>query len=375
MTRVLHVISGLGTGGAESFLVALSRRLQARGFEQTVVSVTGGGANADKLAADGVPVHTLGVVGPVSAARAYGPLHDLVRSVRPEVIQGWMYHGDLFATLAHRLGGRSARLLWNIRCSDMCLDDYSLQLRLAVRACARLSGVPDVVLANSQAGADAHLKAGYRPRRMIVIPNGIDTGRFSPDDAVRAAVRAELGLAPNTPLVLHVARVDPMKDHLTMLLAAERLEGGVMVFAGKGTAAMNRPPRILGLGERNDVARLMCAGDVIVSSSAYGEGFSNSIAEGMAAGLVPVATDVGDVREIIGGTGQVVPVRDWEALARAIRFAMELKPEERRARGLTARNRIEENFSLDRAAERFEALYRGDLPAARRLGSTLGRAS
>ena len=119
----------------------------------------------------------------------------------------------------------------------------------------------------------------------------------------------------------------------------------------------------------------MCAGDVIVSSSAYGEGFSNSIAEGMAAGLVPVATDVGDVREIIGGTGQVGPVRDWEALARAIRFAMELKPEERRAHGLTARNRIEENFSLDRAAERFEALYRGDLPAARRLGSTLGRAS
>ncbi len=355
----MHVISGLGTGGAESFLVALATRLQTRGFAQSVISITGGGANELKLEAAGIPVSTLGVRGLLSAAKAYGPLLDTVTREKPDVIQGWMYHGDLFATFMHGLGGRKARLYWNIRCSDMRLEDYSLQLRMVVRACALLSRRPDVVLANSRVGGDVHVRAGYRPRRLEIIPNGIDTARFRPDAKSRVEVRAELGLAPDAVLLLHVARVDPMKDHLTLLAATENLPGATVLLAGKGTEALSRKPNIIGLGERGDISRLLSAGDVIVSSSAYGEGFSNAIAEGMAAGLVPVATDVGDVREIIGDTGEIVAIRDTAALRRGIEKILALSTAERTARGLAARERIERLFSLDRAADRFAALYNG----------------
>lgn len=364
MTRILHVISGLGTGGAESFLVALASRLQQRGFEQHVVSVTAGGANAERLAASGIPVTELGVRGVLGAVRSHKRLGEIVARERPDVIQGWMYHGDLFATLMHALVGRAARLNWNIRCSDMRLEDYSLQLRMVVKACARLSHRPDVVIANSRAGGSVHVAAGYRPRRLEIIPNGIDTTRFRADRGHRAQVRAELMLGHFEPIIMHVARVDPMKDHLTLLEATETLRGATLILIGKGTEALALRQGVIGLGERGDVPRLLAAGDIIVSSSAYGEGFSNAIAEGMATGLLPIATDVGDAREIVGATGTIVPIRDAPALRKALDAALALAPPDRVERGTAARRRIEQNFSLERAVDRFAELYAGEAPAA-----------
>lgn len=357
--RILHVISSLGTGGAESFLVAMATALKGRGFEQHVVNVTSGGAHGERLLAAGIPVTELGVGGVVSAATSIVPLREVVTGFGPDLLQGWMYHGDLFATLAQTMAPGKPKLFWNIRCSDMRLQDYALQLKVVVGMCARLSARPDLVIANSRVGGEVHKAAGYRPRRLEIVPNGIDVQRFCPDSVARATVRAELGLTEGTPLVLHVARVDPMKDHYNLLSAVEGLAGAVIVLAGKGTEALTRAPAILGLGERRDVPRLLSAGDIIVSSSAYGEGFSNAIAEGMAAGLVPVATDVGDAREIVGDCGLIVPVRDPEALRSALDRVLALSPEERRERGRAARARIEKNFSLERAVGRFAELYSG----------------
>lgn len=358
--RILHVISGLGTGGAESFLAALAPQLSARGFEQAVVSLTGDGPIAERLEQAGIPVTRLDARGALGAVRATRALARLVADSRPDVLQGWMYHGDLLATLAHRLaaGRGTRRLLWNIRCSDMRLEDYSRQLRLVVRACSRLSHQPDVVLANSFAGARVHTAAGYRPRRLEVVPNGVDIAAFRPDPQERQRVRAELGLAESDVVAMHVARVDPMKDHAGLLRAAEGLPGLRLVLVGAGTERLAQPPGVLGLGRRADVARLLTAGDIIVSSSAYGEGFSNAVAEGMSAALVPVATRVGDSDEIVGDCGEVVPPAEPDALAEALMHVAALSPEERRRRGAAARERMAARFSLAAAAERFAALYR-----------------
>jgi glycosyltransferase involved in cell wall biosynthesis len=148
-----------------------------------------------------------------------------------------------------------------------------------------------------------------------------------------------------------------MKDHLTLLTAMEGIRGAVLVLAGRGTDAMSRAPGVVGLGMRDDVPRLMAAADIVISSSAYGEGFSNAIAEGMASGLVPVSTDVGDVREIMGDVGFAVPVRDADALRRAVERVLVQPDAEREASRHAARERIERLFSLDMAVDRFAALY------------------
>ena len=116
MTRVMHVISGLDTGGAEAFLVQLATALKARGFDQDVVSVTTPGAHAANLQAAGIPVHALNVGSLTGAMAAVGRLAALVRKTKPDVMQGWMYYGDLFAALANRIvPGQEAAVLESAR--------------------------------------------------------------------------------------------------------------------------------------------------------------------------------------------------------------------------------------------------------------------
>jgi glycosyltransferase involved in cell wall biosynthesis len=239
----------------------------------------------------------------------------------------------------------------------MDLSRYGSALRLVVKSCAALSRRPDVVTANSRAGLEAHTALGYRPRTSEVVPNGIDVERFRPDPAARNAVRTTLGIADDVVLLAHVARVDAMKDHGSFLAAMRQLPDVHALLIGGGTGELPPLPNVHRLGARTDVPALLAAADIVVSSSAFGEGFSNALAEGMACGLPAVATDVGDSGMIVADTGLVVPPRDPAALAAAIRRLVDDTPAARAARGARARERIVGNFTLARARERFAAVY------------------
>jgi glycosyltransferase involved in cell wall biosynthesis len=240
MIAVMHVISGLGIGGAERMLTETAIELQRRGMRQHIVSLRGRGQYADELESAGIPVSGFDIGSISQALWAVGKLRRVVQHVGPDIVQGWMYHGDLAATFIHLLtaGRTRRRLVWNIRASNV---DDARYARL-VRICAWLSRWPDVVVANSEAGAKFHVSRGYRPRRMVTISNGIDTVKFCPDPMVRSEVRAELGLGDKV-VVVHVARVDPMKDHATFLAAMARLPdifglliGGARVSAQRACA-------------------------------------------------------------------------------------------------------------------------------------------
>ena len=352
---VLHVITGLGVGGAETMLVQLATALQARGMPQHVVSLQSGEL-AQSLRDRDVAVTTLDVRGTRQAPGALLRLTRLVGELRPALIQGWMYHGNIAAALAHRLapGRAGRRLFWGLRASDMDSERYGRINWLS----ARLSHWPDVVIANSAAGARFHTALGYRPRVLEIVPNGIDCDRFRPDEQLRCAVRSELGITPDAVVAIHVARVDAMKDQSTFLAAMQQVPQVTALLVGKGTDEMPLPANVRALGLRGDVQRLYCAADIVVSSSAFGEGFSNVLAEGMAAGLLPVATDVGDVHAIVGDTGMIVEPRDVDALGDALAAAARLPAAERHARGLSARTRIEARFTIEQAIEAHARLYR-----------------
>jgi len=356
MTSVVHVISGLGMGGAERNLVQLATRLQSCGFSQHVACVGGLDMWADELLAQGIGVTTLGAVAMLDAPFGVLRLSSLIGRLTPRVLQGWMYHGDLFAALAHRLasGRESRRLFWNLRASNTDQAGYGSIVAIN----ARLSSWPDLVIANSHAGFEFHVAQGYRPRRSEVIPNGIETEKFRPDPLVRLAVRSELGISNDAVVAIHVARVNPMKDHAVFLKAVASLPDIRGLLVGAGTESLPLPNNVRALGLRRDVERLYACADLVVSTSAYAEGFSNVISEGMSAGLVPIATDVGDARTIIGDTGHIIPARDANALMKALAVETPISAAERRARGLRARARIVERFTLDQAAERYERLYR-----------------
>jgi glycosyltransferase involved in cell wall biosynthesis len=355
MTSTLHIISGLGVGGAEGMLLQVAAGLAKRGHSQHVVSLTGRGALADRIEEAGVATTCLDLHSIGGAAKALVTLPALVRRLQPDVIQGWMYHGDLAATFAQKTGGpsRNRRLAWGVRCSNMDLARNARIIRLS----ARLSDRPDVVVANSDSGARTHLARGYRPRRLEVIPNGVDTKLYCPDPQRRTEVRDDLRIESSARVVVMVARVDPMKDHGAFLDAMRQLPDVTGLLVGAGTQDLDLPPNVQALGRRMDVARIVTAADIIVSSSAFGEGFSNALAEGMSAGLVPVATDVGDARIIVGDTGTVVQPGDARALAKAIGEVASLDGYSLTRRGASARARMSAEFSIDQAVDRFEALY------------------
>jgi glycosyltransferase involved in cell wall biosynthesis len=354
----VHVITGLGTGGAETMLANLAVCEQASGNSPLVISLLSGGGTRERLVAAGVEVHQLGMRPDWRIAVGLWQMIRLIRARRPDVIQSWMYHADLASLMALWLSGRRGRtrLYWGIRCSDMDWSRYRWLSRVVMRLCALLSSFPDAVAVNSEAGRAWHARLGYRPRRFVLVDNGLDPARFAPDATARAAVRAELGLDQTAVVVGAVARVDPMKDYPTLIDALGRVDGVVCVAVGRGTERLPPAPGLRGIGERGDVPRVLGAFDIFVSSSAFGEGFSNAIMEAMAAGLPVVATDVGDARRIVGDAGIIVPSRDPGALAAALR-TLAGDPERRRELGRRGRTRVEAQFTLARAAASFDALY------------------
>lgn len=357
--RVMHVITGLDMGGAEMQLVQLVSARAARGGRDVIVPLVPGGALQGRLEQAGVAVHALGMTRGSASPAGLIRLIALIRRLRPDIVQGWMYHANLLSALALRFSGRRSLtpLIWGIRCSDMDLASYGAGLRRVVRLGARLSRMPDAITVNANAAIEVHRRLGYRPRRFEVIDNGIDTARYRPDEAARAEVRQELGISADTPVLAHVSRVDPMKDHETFLRALDQLHGIEALLIGLGTERLSLHNGCRALGRRDDVPRLLTACDLIVSSSAFGEGFSNALAEGMAAGLPAVTTDVGDSARIVGETGRVVPPRDAGALAAAIRDLISEPAEARSERRQAARLRIEHQFSVARSVEAYAALY------------------
>lgn len=359
MIDVLHVITGLGVGGAETTLVQLCVALRERGVSQHVVSLTSQDARADDLRTAGIGLTVLRADNPAKLPGALWSLMRTTNRLRPRHVQGWMYHGNLAASICHFVSrGRGDRkLLWNLRASNMDSSRYGGLIWWS----SLLSPFVDVVIANSEAGVVFHRNRGFRSSRFVVIENGVDTDKFSPDPEARQLLRAELGIAEDAVVVLHVARVDPMKDHANFIEAMAQLPALVAIMAGKGTADLTASSNVRALGLRRDSERLAAAADIVASTSAYGEGFSNVIAEGMGAGLVPIATDVGDARMIVGDTGWIIPPQDRAALVGALSALAALDPVERTRLGLAARESIRRRFTIEAAARSYFELYSSNI--------------
>lgn len=366
--RVVHVITSLSVGGTQTALWRLLAGSDRTRFPSSVVTLGEALEPAERIRALDIEVVDLGMRPGVPHPGALLALARYLRAVRPHIVQSWLYHADVLATLAVPLSGRP-KLLWNIRCS---VTRAGRRPPAIVRALAVLSRRPDAVVANSRAGLEYHVACGYRPRRAVVIPNGFDVPSDSERDADAASVREELCLPRGASLIGLMARYHPIKDHQTFFRAAAILASGRpdvhFVLAGDNVTETNEEiarmagdARLAGrvhlLGRRADVLRLTRAVDIASLSSIYGEGFPNVVGEAMACGTPCVVTDVGDTAWIIGDSGKVVAPADPSALAAAWEEVLTLPSQERRALGERGRARIAQTFSESAVQRAYETLY------------------
>lgn len=338
------------------------------------------GGLAGKLAELDIPVHFLGIrPGRLPSMRAMRRLIGLLRRIRPQQIQGWMYHGNLAASFARPwLPGRPA-VLWGIHHSIAHLPDEKRMTRLLIRLGARFSARADRIIYVSEASRRQHIALGYRDTKAVTIPNGIDTTLFRPDPEARGRLLAELGPSLERPLLIgHVARYHPLKDHANFLQAAallsRRYPQAHFVLAGSGVDDGNKElitlaeqlgirGRIHLLGARTAIEKLLAGLDLFCLSS-RSEASPLVLTEAMACGVPCVTTDVGDAADMVGDTGLSVAPHDPEALAGALETLAgtletlsEAVPDQRGKPGLKARERVIRHYSLETTAERYQAIY------------------
>lgn len=359
MTRLFFLIRSLERGGAERQLIELVGELSRSGCAVTVCTFYDGGALRSELErVPGVKAISLGKRARWDTARFVWRLARAISEQRPDVIHGYMGVANELATAFALLHG--CKSAWGLRASNMDLAEYDRLAQATFHLGAWCSRFADVIILNSEAGRAYYSSQGYRADAMHVVPNGIDCARFQPDEAARARVRREWGIAARERLVGLVARFDPKKDHPNFLRAAALVATEHpdvrFVCVGGGPAHVGDRYRTfandLGLcgkvvwaGARDDMAAAYNAIDIVVLSSAFGEGFPNAVAEAMATGKRCAVTKVGDAELIVGDLGVAVPPRDPRALADAIGQLLVLDDEQVQSMQERARERMVEKFS------------------------------
>jgi len=371
MKKVLHIITGLTTGGAEMMLYKILSVSTCNG----VVVCLGGNESAPiakKIKGLGVEIYFLHMNSISLNIRSLCKLRNILKRESPDVIQGWMYHGNIIALLAGVIC-RNTAMLWNVRHSLQDIKNEKFFLRHMIRLNALFSNMPDLIIYNSATSAKQHEKFGFNKSKTKVIPNGFDDKLFAPDATNREFIREQYSIKDNVCLLGLVARFHPMKGHAVFIETMKNLVGEQSnikaMLVGKNLDARNEQlvnlinkyklsEHILLLGECDNVSVLLPAFDIAVSASLWGEAFSNVIGESMATGVPCVVTDVGDSRWIVGDFGKVVKPGDVNVLANACLELIEMSARERSELGEHARLRIRNSFGIRAITQEYDNLYK-----------------
>jgi glycosyltransferase involved in cell wall biosynthesis len=378
--KILHIINDLSIGGAEMMLYRLLSHKSRERFEPIVISLMDRGSLRGGFEELGIPVLTARMKPGFPTPASIWRLLQMIRKIKPELIQGWLYHGSLAGQLGSLAMGGSVPVVWGIHFTIASLSFEKKLTALVVRVLALLSKLAAGIIFVSRTSQAQHQKLGYNLAKSCVLPNGIDVSVFAPSEEARVSVRAELQLPADAVLIGNISRYHPMKDHANFLQAARQIADQYphvhFLLAGRELDERNRALYDLIeqmglqthfhlLGERTDIARLVATLDIFCLSSAYGESFPLIVGEAMAAGVPSVVTDVGDSAWMLNDTGRVVPPRDAKGLARACLDLLELGAEGRRKLGAAARNRVIDLFSLGTVVAQYENLYERTVASAR----------
>jgi glycosyltransferase involved in cell wall biosynthesis len=362
--RVLQIVQNLNYGGMERLIGELVDRLDPERFEPHLMVLGYVGRFGEDLSSQ-VVLHPPPLLSKWSMLWPRRLAADIA-TIAPDIVHT---HGGVWykASLAARLAG----VRWIVHTDHGRIMPDPWRSRWLHRVASRRT---DVIVAVSQPLA-SYLAARVvaDPSRLVTIVNGVDTGLWRPCPDT-GALRRELALASNVPILGSIGRFQPIKGYDVMVDAYARLRAEwpgpgpvpALVVGGDGPDRarlleaghqLDLDGGLFLLGWRDDVHAFHAAFTLFTMSS-RSEGTSVSLLEAMSAGLCPVVTDVGGNRDVLGPELQhrLVPPENPAALATA--WAAALGDRERRERdALVARQRVEERFSLNAMVRAYERLY------------------
>ncbi len=360
---VCQLLHTLQVGGAEVLAARLARQL-GRSFRFVFACLDGLGTLGEELRHEGHAVHVLGR-SPGLDWRCAGRLGALLRRERVDLVHAHQYTPFFYALLGRWVCRRPPILFTE---HGRHQPDYPRRKRMLANRL--LLEKRDRVVGVGRAVRDALIaNEGIPPERVAVLYNGVDLKPFAAA-ADRQAARREMGVSPEHLVLIQVARLDYLKNHLTAVRTLERIAAArpevrlVLIGEGPEREAIEREVRRRGLsghvrllGLRKDVARLLPAADLFLLTS-VSEGIPLTLIEAMAAGLPVVSTDVGGVPEVVvdGHTGALAPAKDDARLAeQCLRLAAD--PGLRAEMGRRSRERATELFAEPQMHAGYRQLY------------------
>jgi len=372
--HVLHIITGLGLGGAETILYRLLHFWTSNpNCTHTVISLRNN--LAFDLSGIGIKYKIFDLKDSKYKIPELLALFRYIKHQKPDLIHAWMYHACFISFITCLL---KIPVVWAIHHSLHDFNKESLSIRILIRICSRVARLTFVkrIIYVSGVSKKHHEEFGYPKLKSIQIPNGFDCDHFAPNKSLRDSMRRDLNLPNDVFVIGSFGRFHPIKNHKLLIDALSLLNKKGLNFcvllAGDGmhesnsllvewvqSACLNFKVKLL--GSYKDIAILYNAIDLYVLSS-NSESFPNVLGEAMATGVLCVATDVGDSRLIISGAGWVVPTKDPEQLASAVFDAYKLQYSQKAALSVRARALIQSRFSLSSVSSMHEQLYRSLFP-------------
>lgn len=383
MTRILLLISDLHTGGAERHVSLLAPALRRRGHDVAVYVFGPGRAFAKPLHDAGIPIIDGTILakrfqflpsparGAMIRAAMIAQLAMHLRQYRYDLHHAFLPQPCVFLALAAKLA-RVGKVILSRRSMNNYRDETPWEWKLESLLMRRA----ELVLGNARGICEQLAEEEGVPReRLGYIPNGVNPEAFQPPGE-RAALRRAENIADNALVMVMAASLSARKGHAVLFEALRQAqsrlpENWLLMCAGGGSPDLAREleqhaecfaGKVRMLGRRSDVYALNHLSDIGILCPVHTEGMSNSVQEGMAAGLPFIVTDVGGNAELVtnGHTGLVVPPADAAALADAL-VTLASDSAIRRRMGVAARHVAEREFSLDRCADRYEQVYRSVL--------------
>ena len=372
MIKITYVTTGLGVGGAEVMLYNLLAKIDRSKFEPSVVTLMSGGVYREKIESLGIQVLTADMKQAKPTPGSLYRTFKLLKETQPQLLQGWMYHGNIAAQLFSFLTFKSCPVIWTIHHSLNNIKTEKKTTQALIRIGARLSIFASRITYVSSVSQSQHYKLKYSKKNTEVLSNGFDLNIFNKNNSAREIFRQNIEVPKDAYLIGSMARYHPMKDHKNLIKAAsiflKNRDNVYFVLLGTNIDTNNKElieyieshnigDNIKLLGERQDVKDIMPALDILTSSSSFGEAFPMVLGEAMACEIPCVATDIGDTKLIIGDFGKVVEPKNPLSLADKWAEIYSLNSVQKNKLGKDARKHIADNFSLEKIVHRYENIY------------------
>ena len=351
--KVLILITGLNTGGAERFLLKILPHVD---FDFKLVSILGGGSLVSEFESRGVPVTSLCETSEFTW-KSVARFRRIIKDYNPDTLLTYLLHADLFGRFFGRLFGVK-KIVCSIR-NDNSSFRFLNFLDIVT------SPLVSLYLPNSPAVKDFLVhKNGITSSKVKVVENCLDVEELDPQASLDTeSLRSQLGVSSGTLIYTCVARLKKQKDHMTLLRAFAQVSKGVLVLIGEGdcrrdleTEAENLgiSSKVYFLGDRKDVPSLVSQSDIFVLPSLT-EGMSNALMEAMALGKPCIVSNIKQNKVLIKNkeNGLTFRVGNPKDLAKKMQELSSSK-KLRSHYGQKSRKLIKEKYGVKSIAQKLE---------------------